>query len=366
MKQKVLIIFGGKSGEHEVSNRSARAIEENLDKEKYEPYVLGISPEGQWHFGESVESISDGLKVIPPSQHVSLPTEPSNERELVMQTEKGLDRMQFDVIFPIIHGTNGEDGRLQGLLEMANMPYVGAGVLGSALSMDKVLQKQLCAAQDIPQTKYDWFWKYDWDKDAENITRRIMNNFSFPLFVKPANSGSSVGITKVHNESEFEKGVQTALQYDVKILIEEAVTEIEEIEVSILGNHHPKASVCGSIKPQAEFYDYTTKYITDEIIAEIPAEIPNDVSEQIRETAKKVFMLLNCKGMARVDFFYQERTGEFFLNEINTLPGFTTISMYPKLWEASGLSYKDLLTELIELAIEDWKEKQTLKYDHNA
>ncbi|MEO8581270.1 MAG: D-alanine--D-alanine ligase family protein [Patescibacteria group bacterium] len=359
MKKKVLIIFGGKSGEHEVSNRSAKSIEQYLDRDKFEPYVLGITSDGRWHFGSSVESITSNLQVLPPSEHVSLPTEPGN-RELTVQTEKGLEHLQFDVIFPIIHGTNGEDGKLQGLLEISNLPYVGAGVIGSALAMDKVIQKQLCDGRGFPQTQYEWFWKHEWEKSEDHIIDKIEKKFAYPIFVKPANSGSSVGITKAHNKQEFIHAVKLALEYDLKILVEEAIQDIAEVEVGVLGNHKPKASVCGSIKPKAEFYDYQTKYVTDDIIAEIPAEIPADISEKIRATAVEVFQLLNCKGMARVDFFYQPKTGKYFLNEINTLPGFTSTSMYPKLWEATGLSYTDLLSELIVLAIEDWKEKQTV------
>lgn len=362
MKRKVLIVFGGKSGEHEVSNRSARSIEKYLDSDKFEPYVLGITYDGQWHFGSSVEKISDNLTVLPPKEHVSLPTEPGT-RELTLHTETGAQNLQFDVIFPIIHGPNGEDGKLQGLLEMANLPYVGAGVVGSALSMDKVLQKQMCAKEGISQTPFIWFWKHEWEQSQQKYINLVETELQYPVFVKPANSGSSVGISKVHSRQELGSAVKIALKYDLKILIEQAVPEIIEIEVGVLGNHQPIASVCGSIRPKAEFYDYETKYITDDVIAEIPAEISDEISENIRSTAVKVFQLLNCRGMARIDFFFQPRTSTFFLSEVNTLPGFTSISMYPKLWEASGVSYAELLTKLIDFAIEAWEEKQTIQHN---
>jgi D-alanine-D-alanine ligase len=362
-KKKVLIIFGGKSGEHEVSVRSATAIEQHLDPEKYESYVLGITNDGFWNFGKQIADITHGLQVLAPTNQVSLPHEPGS-RELTVQSQKGLEKQQFDVIFPIIHGPNGEDGKIQGFLEMANLPYVGAGVLGSALAMDKVLQKQLCAANDIPQTKFEWFWRHEWEKNQHSLISKIEKSLTYPMFVKPANMGSSVGINKAKNQDDLIEFIEIASLYDTKILVEQAIPNILEVEVSVLGNHSPEASVCGSIKPNTEFYDYETKYVTDDVISEIPAKIPDEDSEKIRATAINSFLTLNCIGMARVDFFYQPDTRKHYLNELNTLPGFTSISMYPKLWEATGISYRELLAKLIDLAIEAWQEKQQLKHTY--
>lgn len=362
-KKNVLIIFGGKSGEHEVSVRSALSIQEHIDRSKYEPYVLGITQDGRWNLGRTIESITSGQKVLSPSHPVALPSEPGINT-LTVSDSKELKNIHFDIIFPIVHGTHGEDGKLQGLLEMANLPYVGAGVLGSALAMDKVVQKQLCGSQGIPQAQFCWLTKTEWKKSKNDVLERIESQLTYPVFVKPANLGSSVGITKVKDPASLETAIETALTFDHKVIVEQGIRDILEIEVSVLGNHEPQASVCGSIRPNTEFYDYETKYITDDIAAQIPAEIPEDISQNIRDTAVKAFTLLNCIGMARTDFFYQPETKTFYLNEINTLPGFTSISMYPKLWEATGLSYSQLITKLLELAQEAWEEKQQLKYSY--
>lgn len=362
-KKNVLIVFGGKSGEHEVSVRSATAIEESIDREKFTTHVLGITQDGKWHYGNSIKEITADLKVISPTVQVLLPSE-NEGATLSLNTPSGLEKMSFDVIFPIIHGTNGEDGVLQGLLELSNLPYVGSNVLSSAISMDKVVQKMVCDHEGIPQTEFAWFKKSEWLKDQDSCVKRIEAGLKYPLFVKPANLGSSVGISKVKTQDELPKAIENALMYDVKVIIEQAINGIKEVEVGILGNDQPKASVCGSIVPNTEFYDYETKYLTDDVQVEIPAELPQEVTARIQETAIKTFSLLNCSGLARVDFFYQKETEQFFLNELNTLPGFTSISMYAKLWKASGVSYTELTTKLLELAIEKWNEKQQLKYTY--
>lgn len=362
--KRVLIIFGGKSGEHEVSVRSAKSIEENIDRSKFETVVMGISHRGQWSYGHSIEEITDGVKVLPMQNRLSLPKS-DDEKSLSLQAESGeISAVNFDVIFPILHGPNGEDGTIQGMLELSNLPYVGPGVLGSALSMDKVLQKQVCAQHNIPQTKYEYVLRHEWQKNPAEFIQQVNQALSYPLFVKPANMGSSVGITKVKAEPELKPAIEEAFKYDQKVIVEQGVNDVIEIEVSVLGNENPTASVCGSIKPNTEFYDYETKYVTDDIVAEIPAKIPEKIADEIRETAVKTFKILNCEGLARVDFLYQPQTKKFYLNEINTLPGFTTISMYPKLWEASGLSYTDLITKLIELAEDRWQRKQQLSYEY--
>jgi D-alanine-D-alanine ligase len=361
--KNILIIFGGKSGEHEVSVRSARSIEENIDKTKYKTTVMGITHKGEWHLGSSIKEITDGRKVIAADSQVALPKN-DREKSLTINSLGTSKKITPDIVFPIIHGTNGEDGTLQGMLELTNIPYVGPEVLGSASSMDKVVQKQLCEAIGIPQAEYFYLSAHEWQKNNSSLIDEIQRKLKFPLFIKPANMGSSVGISKVKTKNELIAAIEEALKYDQKVIVEEGIEDALEIEVSVLGNHDPKTSVCGSIKPNTEFYDYETKYITDDIVAEIPAKIPETISQKIRQLAIDTFKVMNCFGMARVDFLYQPKTKKYFLNELNTLPGFTSISMYPKLWEATGVSYTKLITRLIELAEERWKEKQQLSYKY--
>lgn len=358
-KQKVLIIFGGKSGEHQVSIMSATSIAKYMDKEKFEPLFIGIDNDGKWIAGDSIEELTIGGKVKS-NKNLTLP---DARNELTLSDKKETKQTDQLVVFPIVHGTHGEDGTLQGFLELSNLPYVGSGVLGSALAMDKVAQKMVTATAGIPQTKFLAISRYEWDNnifDSQKITQKL----TLPIFVKPANLGSSVGISKVKAKTDLVQAINQAFEFDNKVIVEEAIEDILEIEVSVLGNQNPKASVCGGIQPNSEFYDYDTKYVTDDIVNTIPADIPEEISLKIRKTAVETFKVLNCSGLARVDFFYQKKTGNFYLNEINTLPGFTKISMYPKLWEATGLSYTDLITELIELAKEKWQTKQKIKYDY--
>jgi D-alanine-D-alanine ligase len=364
MKKHVLIIFGGKSGEHEVSVRSATSIEQSIDRSRYETHCLGVTQDGHWHYGQTIAEVTDGKKVLPPNTTVSLP-DGIHSDSLAVSTQRGTQPLNSDIIFPIIHGTNGEDGTVQGLLELSNLPYVGSGVLGSAVAMDKVIQKTLCQAHHIPQTKFLSFTHLEWKHNSEKVMQQIQENLTFPVFVKPANLGSSVGISKVKTPEQLATAITEALAFDTKIVVEEGVENILEVEVGVLGNDTPQASVCGSIHPNTEFYDYETKYVTDDIVSQIPADIPQEISEQIRQTAIDTFKALNCLGLARVDFFYQLHTQRYFLNELNTLPGFTSISQYPKLWEASGLSYTDLITRLLELAEEKWAIKQQLRYTYN-
>jgi D-alanine-D-alanine ligase len=361
MKKKVLIIFGGKSGEHEISVRSAKSVEQNIDHEQFETHCLGITQDGQWHYGQTIQEITDGQKVLPTQSPIYLPTE-SQHASFALQTTQGLEKFETDLIFPVLHGTNGEDGTIQGLLELLNLPYVGSGVLGSAVAMDKVIQKTICGYHQIPQTKFTSFTKSQWQTDPAWIKQRISQELTLPFFVKPANLGSSVGISKVKTSADLDAAILDAFRYDQKIIIEEGVNDILEIEVSVLGNEKPIASVCGSVEPKSEFYDYQTKYITGEAEMNFPARIPAKAADEIRQTALKTFSILNCSGLARVDFFYQPSSEKFFLNELNTLPGFTSLSVYPKLWEASGVSYTQLITKLLELAEERWQAKQSLEY----
>jgi D-alanine-D-alanine ligase len=350
--KKVIIIFGGKSGEHEVSVNSALSIERNINKDKFQTSVIGIAHNGSWRWGEKIEDIiSDGK--VKQNGELTLPSSEVQEK-----------LFKADIIFPIIHGTNGEDGTIQGLLDIANIPYVGSGVLGSAVCMDKVIQKQLCSTVGIPQTNYTFFNKAEWDDNKDNILENINDQLTYPLFVKPANLGSSVGISKVKNSENLKKSIEKALMFDNKIIVEVGQENMMEIEVSVLGNNDPNASVCGSIAPNTEFYDYETKYLTDDINAQIPAQINESTSQTIKEFALKAYKVLNCEGLARVDFFYSKNEDQIILNEINTLPGFTKISMYPKLWDGSDLNYTDLITKLLELSLDSWQAKQDLKYTY--
>jgi D-alanine-D-alanine ligase len=357
-KPIVIIICGGKSGEHEVSVRSAQSIESHIDRARYDVRCIGITHQGHWLSAEHVAQLAPSGKVegatpeLTQAATLALPSEILSAASAEPQA----------IVFPIIHGTNGEDGRLQGLLELANLPYVGPGVLGSAVCMDKVIQKELCAHHHIPQTPFVAVAQHEWATQRAEVLARITHTLTLPYFVKPANLGSSVGVSKVKTGEQLEPAMLEALRYDSKIIVEAGVEGILEVEVGVLGNEAPKASVCGSIKPKSEFYDYTTKYVTDDVEARIPAPIPAEASEQIRALAVQAFQALGCRGMARVDFFYREHDGAVFLNEINTLPGFTSISMYPKLWEKSGVTYDALITQLLDLAVAEWQTKQQLQY----
>jgi len=268
---------------------------------------------------------------------------------------------QIDILFPVLHGPYGEDGTIQGFLELTGLPYVGCGVLGSSVCMDKVMQKKVIESEDIKQTPYIWFWSKDWQARKDEILDEL--SLAYPVFVKPANLGSSVGISKADNREELIQAAEQALQYDRKIIIEQGVKNPREIEVAVLGNQEPKASVPGEIIPSNEFYDYDAKYVDGKSDAKIPADLMDEEVKQIQEMAIKAYKALDCEGMARVDFLLDEDK-EIYLNELNTIPGFTSISMYPKLWEATGISYPELLDELIELAIERAQEKKKLKIEY--
>ena len=333
-KIKLGIIYGGMSTEHEVSVISAKSVIENLNKEKYEISEIYITKKGEWQNkeGKQIENIFTILK-------------------------------KFDVVFPVLHGLYGEDGTIQGLLEMLKVPYVGVGVLGSAAGMDKVYTKIIFDKAKIPQAKYVYIKKnkdgytyvgedFEEEKLAlKEICKKINEKIDFPMFVKPSNSGSSVGINKAHNIEELEKYIENAGKYDTKILVEENINA-QEIECAVLGNENTKASCTGEIIPADEFYSYDAKYKNVESKTQIPANISKETDNKIRKLAVKAYKLLDCKGLSRVDFFVEKETGKIYINEINTMPGFTSISMYPKLWEHSGLKYSELLDELINLAME--------------
>jgi len=344
-KTNVYIVFGGKSGEHEVSIKSARSVVEAIDKEKYTIIPLGIAKDGMWVCGEEAQKALASCEKM--------------DRGQIKQVLPPLS-VSCDVVFPVLHGPYGEDGTIQGMLEMMNVPYVGSGVLGSALGMDKVLQKQVFSEYGLPVVPFIWFLKKEWKDERRKILAKIRKIGSYPHFVKPANLGSSVGISKAHNEKELREAIDLAASYDRKIVVEKGMEHIREIEVSILGNDEPEASVCGEIIPEHEFYDYDAKYIDDTTRQTIPAPIPSDLQLRIQAIAKQAFKSLDCSGFSRVDFFLEKDTEKIWLNEINTIPGFTSISMYPKLWEATGVSYTVLIDTLIQLGIERWKEKQLL------
>jgi len=357
-KIRVGVIFGGKSGEHEVSLVSATSIMRAIDKDRFEVYPIGITKEGRWlTAGDPMKALQAGTKMPPQLERRTEETAEETSvvalaetRDLIPGTRyEGIPRI--DVAFPVLHGPYGEDGTVQGLLELADIPYVGAGVLGSALGMDKIVQKTVFAQHGLPIVSFLPLKRKDWDRSPETMMDRIEARFGYPCFVKPANLGSSVGITKAHDRAELREGLALAAEYDRKMLAEEAI-DAREIECSVLGNDKPIASAVGEIIPSREFYDYAAKYIDDASELLIPAPISDELAQQVRDVAVRAFLALDLAGMARVDFFLEKGTDRLYLNEVNTIPGFTPISMYPKLWEASGIPYAELITRLIELALE--------------
>jgi D-alanine-D-alanine ligase len=360
-KLKIGVLFGGRSAEHEVSLVSAASVIEALDKNKYEVIPIGITPQGKWI------SSSDALRLLKTGRPLdNIPEKillPDPARKSLVALADGMEAASLDVIFPVLHGTFGEDGTVQGLLELADIPYVGAGVLGSAVGMDKVIAKQLFRQVGLPVTPDVWFLEKEYTKRKKKIIGEVEKRLGYPCFIKPANLGSSVGITKAKDRKGLQEAIDRALQYDRKILVEKSIEKAREIEVSVLGNDDPIASVPGEIIPSGEFYDYDAKYIDGKSQSVIPAPLPKPVVKKLKEYAVRAFRAIDCAGMARVDFLVLRQRNKIFLNEINTIPGFTSISMYPKLWEASGIPYPELLDRLIELALErhaDKSHRQTI------
>jgi D-alanine-D-alanine ligase len=354
---RVGVLFGGRSGEHEVSLASAASVIRGLDPDKYEAVPIGITKDGHWLVGEgAVKMLPEVLKG---GRRVMLTADPT-EAALV-PLDRGAGAQRLDVIFPVMHGTFGEDGTIQGMLELAGLPYVGAGVLGSAIGMDKDVAKRLCQEAGIPVVPWVTVHRWHWEKDPESVKAEIEAKFEYPVFVKPATLGSSVGMTKVHNAGELAPALNVACEYGMKILVEKAVTA-REIEVSVLGNHEPQASVPGEIVPHREFYDYAAKYLEEGTQLVIPADLKPKQATKIQSLAIQTFRALELSGMARVDFFLEKKGGKIYLNEANTIPGFTSISMYPKLWEASGIPFRELIDRLIDLALELHEEKARTKY----
>lgn len=358
------VIFGGRSGEHEVSLVSAKSVMDVMDKEKYEVVPIGITKEGHWiASGDPMKALTTGD--VSASGPVALFGDPSRRGLMRLEETDGAIEMiqlaELDVVFPVLHGPYGEDGTVQGLLELAGIPYVGAGVTASALGMDKAIFKDVMKAHGLPVTDYLVLKRKEWDADPEGVMDRIEERLSYPLFTKPANLGSSVGVSKCHDRRGLAAGLAEAARYDRKLLVEAAVPAAREIEVSVLGNDDPIASIPGEIIPSREFYSYEAKYIdTGENASRllIPAPISSELAERVRDLAVRAYKAIDCAGMARADFLLSGTTGELYVNELNTIPGFTAISMYPKLWEATGISYPELIDRLIELAVERYRDKE--------
>jgi D-alanine-D-alanine ligase len=358
---RVALLFGGKSGEHEVSLRSAASVLNALDREKYEVVPIGITKEGQWRCDPGFTEAAF-FQILKSGISVFLPGEPGGHHLIQIEPEQGAirGRTSIDVVFPALHGPYGEDGTVQGLLEMAGIPYVGAGVLGSAVGMDKDVMKRLLVQAGVPGVEFVAFLDSQWQRQPDRIFQEIAEKLGFPCFVKPANLGSSVGISKVKGPEGLEAAINLACQYDRKVIVEQGV-EARELECSVLGNDDPIASLPGEIIPSREFYDYEAKYIDENSRLLIPAPLAEGQIRRVQELAIKTFLTTECAGMARVDFFLEKGTGQILVNEINTIPGFTSISMYPKLWEATGIPYPELIDRLIQLALERHRTKQTKK-----
>jgi len=392
-KLRIGILFGGRSGEHEVSLLSAASVLNAIDKDKYDVVPIGITKDGRWLTAGDAENLLQGKLVIEPRQlragdpettqpaavlargeAVVVPPEPVHRQSGLVPfqsdaalTRRAADRaINVDVIFPVLHGTFGEDGTIQGLLELADIAYVGAGVLGSAAGMDKDIMKQLFKAAGLPIVKHVTVLRTDWQRDPKKVRREIEKKLKYPVFVKPANLGSSVGISKAHDRKELGPAIAEAAKFDRKIVIEEGVggkkNKAREIECGVLGNDDPKASIAGEIVPCKEFYDYDAKYLVEGSEAVIPAKIAKAEMKTVQRLAIAAFQAVDCTGLARVDFLMDPRSRRIFVNEINTMPGFTAISMYPKMWAASGVTYPELIDRLIQLGIERHEDKKRNQY----
>jgi D-alanine-D-alanine ligase len=393
-KIRVGILFGGRSGEHEISLLSAASVFKAINKDKYEVVPIGITKDGRWVTAADAERLLQGkfedhkhlragdpeatlgAAVLAKGESVVVPPEPQRHGSMTpfetdasshALTRRASDRaIDVDVIFPVLHGTFGEDGTIQGLLELADMPYVGAGVLGSAAGMDKDVMKALFRAAGLPIVKHVTFLRSDWEKDAKKVQKLVESTLKYPLFVKPANLGSSVGISKAHDRKDLAPAIEEAAKFDRKIVVEQGVgggkQKAREIECSVLGNDVSEASLPGEIIPSTEFYDYNAKYLDEGSQLIIPAKLSKSETKEVQRLAIGAFKAVDCSGLARVDFLMEPKSRKIYLNEINTMPGFTAISMYPKLWAASGLSYPDLIERLIQLGLERHAEKKKNQY----
>ncbi len=358
-KIRVGVLFGGRSCEHEVSVTSARSVLEAVDKDKYEVTMIGISKEGRWLVaGDALKVLQAG--VVEGEDLLPVMLDYPGSRALVTQDPGGVSQA-VDVIFPLLHGPFGEDGTVQGLLELAGVAYVGSGVLGSAVGMDKEMMKRAFRAEGLPQLDYEVVRRSRWQKQPEAVQREIEARFPYPFFIKPVNMGSSVGITKAHDGEELRRGMDEAALYDHKIIVEAEARDCREVECSVLGNEEPRASVVGEIIPGNEFYDYNAKYVDDNSALLIPAPLAAETTVRVQELALEAFRTVEAAGLARADFFVRREDEQVYINEINTIPGFTPISMYPKLWEASGIGYGELIDRLIQLALERHEDRQSTR-----
>jgi D-alanine-D-alanine ligase len=361
---RVGILFGGRSGEHDVSLNSAASILKALDPAKYEIVPIGITREGHWRVGSGAATLLP--EVLESGDPVTPSVDPAGPKLLPLagSPPATTSRPEVDVVFPVLHGTFGEDGTVQGLLELADIPYVGAGVLASAAGMDKDVMKRLFRDAGLPVVPWELVLRADWEQNPLTVRKRIERKLRYPLFVKPVNLGSSVGISKVHKRRELAAAMDLAAKYDRKILVEKGV-DAREVECSVLGNDVPQASVPGEVIPINEFYDYEAKYIKEGSNLIIPASLTVQQTKRVREVAVRAFLAIDGAGMGRVDFLLDRKTGKVYVNEINTIPGFTSISMYPKLWEASGVPYSELLDRLIALALERHREKSHTRFTYS-
>jgi len=378
---RVGVLYGGRSGEHEVSLASAASVFANLDRTRYEPVPIRIEKDGRWAIADRPPAVMIAGEVIEQSRleaarpmregrEVHFVARPSDETILSIDRSRGRDSevpeaivtgLSLDVIFPMLHGPYGEDGTIQGLLELANVPYVGAGVLASAVGMDKAVMKILFAARGLPVCAYTVILRHEWEADPDTLTVGLERELQYPMFVKPANLGSSVGISKAKDRASLRDAMALAGSFDRKIVIEAAVPNAREIECAVLGNDAPEASVPGEIIPSREFYDYESKYLDEGSKSLIPADLPKKTADQVRKLSIEAFKAIDGAGMSRVDFLLARDTGKLYVNELNTIPGFTTISMFAKLWAASGVEYPVLLDRLIALALARHAEKQQLR-----
>lgn len=350
-KLSLAVIFGGVSSEHEVSRMSATSILENLSPEQYDVHMVGITKKGQWllYTGE-VKDILSGAWEQGPVDPAFLSPDPTVHGLVVLRDGKA-ETLRLDVIFPALHGKNGEDGTIQGLFQLSQIPYVGCDTESSAICMDKAVTHTLLSAADIEQAHYLWFYADRFDAAPDTIKKKIKARLDFPVFVKPANAGSSVGVSKVERYEDLDEAIRKAAREDKKVIVEEGIRG-QEVECAVLGNRDAQASIVGEIGASAQFYDYDDKYVNGTSQLYIPARLDEEVAEKIRRTAVRAYRLLGCSGLTRVDFFVTEGDHRVVLNELNTLPGFTSISMYPKLWMAMGLTYGELLDKLIDLAFQ--------------
>ena len=374
-KLRVGVIYGGRSGEHEVSLASAASVFKNLDPERYDAVAIKIEKDGRWTLppeppktmkaADVIKSVSGETTAAAPAEgnaaEAYVIPRPGHDTLVSLPAPAGASGLSLDVVFPVLHGPYGEDGTVQGLLELANVPYVGAGVLASSVGMDKAAMKLAFAARGLPICDYEVVFKRDWQRDERSVLQQVVDRLGFPVFVKPANLGSSVGISKAKHVAELRTAIKLAAEFDRKIVIEAAVPQAREIEVAVLGNDEPEASVAGEIIPSREFYDYESKYVDESSRSIIPAKLTDAQAAEVRRLAIDAYKAIDCSGLARVDFLLAGDSGVVYLNELNTLPGFTTISMYAQLWAATGLSYPQLIDRLIALALERHAEKQQLR-----